>query len=107
MVEADATSSPLARAAALVRSLSPNRRDGAAFYERRSEALAAIRAAAADGCAGCEAAGLRERLRRAHALLRASAAEADRLRRMLASAVRPPRRRRAEPDPRQAALPLA
>ena len=66
MVEADATSSPLARAAALVRSLSPNRRDAAAFYERRSEALACIRAAA-----------------------------------------RPkPRRRRAGPDPRQAALPL-
>jgi len=91
---------PLARAAALVRSLRPDWRDAETFYLRRSEALAALRAVAADRCAGCEATGMRERLRRAHALLRASAAEADRLRRMLASAARPPRRRPAALDPR-------
>jgi len=99
---------PLAAAAALVRSLRPDWRDAETFYQRRSEALAALRAAAtADRCDRCEAAALRERLARAHALLRASAAEADRLRRMLASAAaRPkPRRRRAALDPRQAALP--
>jgi len=102
------TADPLARAAALVRSLRPDTRNAETFYERRSEALAALRAVAADRCAGCEAAALRERLARAHVLLRHAAAEAARLRRIIASAAaRPkPRRRRAEPDPRQAALPL-
>jgi len=84
MVEAAPGSSPLARAAALVRSLRPDWRDAPAFYERRSAALDLLRRAGAAPCAACPAAALRERLARAHALLRASAAEADRLRRMLA-----------------------
>ena len=98
---------PLARAAALVRSLRPDWRDAETFYAHRSEAVAAIRAAAtADRCARCEAPALRERVRRLEALLRRAAAEMARHRRRLASASRPPRRR-AGPDPRQAALPLA
>jgi hypothetical protein len=96
----------LDRAAALVRSLRPDWRDAETFYARRSEALAALRAAAAP-CAACPAAALRERARRLEALLRHAAAEAARYRRLLASAARPkPRRRRAGHDPRQAALPL-
>ena len=104
-----AEEAPLARAAALVRSLRPDWRDAETFYARRSEAIAAIRAAAtADRCDRCEAVALRERLARAHALLRASAAEAARHRRLLASAAARARRRRrpAAPDPRQAALSL-
>ena len=93
-----ADQAPLARAAALVAGLRPDWRDGEAFYLRRAEALAAIRVAAADACAGCEAAALRDRLRRAHALLRHAGAEAARCRRLLASAVRPPRRRPAAPQ---------
>jgi len=98
---------PLAAAAALVAGLRPDWRDAPAFYERRSEALDLLRRAAASPCAGCEAAELRVRLARAHALLRAAGADLARHRRLLASAVRPPRRRRAGPDPRQAVLPLA
>ena len=105
MVEAAPGSSPLERAAALVRTLRPDWQRPERFHETKAEALAAIRAAAAP-CAACPAAALRERLARADALLRASASEADRLRRMLASATRPPRRRPAAPDPRQAALPF-
>ena len=102
------TLDPLAEAARLIAGLRPDWRDAETFYARRSEALAAIRAAAtADRCDRCEAAALRDRLARAHALLRASAAEAARYRRLLASVRPKPRRRRAEPDPRQAALPLA
>ena len=104
------TTDPLAEAARLVAALRPDWRDAETFYLRRAEALDLLRCAtAADRCDRCEAPALRERLARAHVLLRASAAEADRLRRMLASAAaRPkPRRRRAGPDPRQAALPLA
>jgi hypothetical protein len=97
---------PLARAAALVAGLRPDWRDAETFYLRRSEALALLRRAAASPCAGCEADTLRERLRRAHVLLRASAAEAARLRRMLASARPKPRRCRAGHDPRQGRLPL-
>jgi hypothetical protein len=98
---------PLARAAWLVAGLRPDWRDAATFYAHRSEALAAIRAAAtADRCDRCEADALRERLARAHALLRHAAAEVARHRRLLASALRPPRRRRAEPDARQGCLPL-
>jgi len=99
----------LAAAVRLIAGLRPDWRDAEAFYQRRSEALAAIRAAvAAAPCAGCEADALRERLARAHALLRHAAAEAARLRRMLASAAaRPkPRRCRAGHDPRQGHLPL-
>jgi len=101
-----AEEAPLARAAALVRSLRPDWQRPERFHETKAEALACIRAAASP-CAGCEADALRERLARAHALLRASAAEAARLRRMLASARPKPRRCRAGLDPRQAALPLA
>jgi len=102
-----AEGAPLARAAALVRSLRPDWRDAEAFYLRRAEALACLRAAASP-CAGCEADALRDRARRLEALLRHAAAEVARLRRTMASAAaRPkPRRRRAAPDPRQAALPL-
>ena len=96
---------PLAAAAALVRSLRPDWRDAETFYARRSEAIAAIRAAAAP-CARCPAPELRERVRRLEALLRHAAAELARHRRLLASAVRPPRRRRAGPDARQGRLPL-
>ena len=101
------TADPLARAVALVRSLRPDWRDAEAFYLRRAEAIAAIRAAAAP-CAGCEADALRERLARAHALLRHAAAELARHRRLLAEAATRARRRRrrAVPDPRQAALPF-
>ena len=106
MVEAAQTSSPLTRAARLVAGLRPDWRDAEAFYLRRAEALACLRAAAVP-CAQCPAAALRDRLRRAHALLRHAAAEVARHRRLLASASRPPRRRRAGPDPRQTALPLA
>jgi len=103
-----AEEAPLARAAALVAGLRPDwRGDPEGFYLRRAEALDLLRRAAADRCDRCEADGLRERLARAHALLRAAGADLARHRRLLASAVRPPRRRRAEPDPRQAALPLA
>ncbi|QXM24332.1 hypothetical protein KO353_13940 [Elioraea tepida] len=76
-----AEEAPLARAAALVRSLRPDWRDAEAFYARRSEALGLLR--------------------------RAAAAEVARLRRTMASARPKPRRRPAAPDPRQAALPLA
>ena len=73
----------------------------------KAEALDLLRrAATADRCDRCEAPALRERLARAHALLRHAAAELAHHRRLLAAA-RPPRRRRAGPDPRQAALPLA
>ncbi|QXM25686.1 hypothetical protein KO353_05630 [Elioraea tepida] len=103
-----AEEAPLARAAALVRSLRPDWRDAEAFYARRSEALAAIRAAAtADRCDRCEAHALRERARRLEALLRHVGAELARHRRLLASARPKPRRCRAGPNPRQAALPLA
>jgi len=99
---------PLARAAALVRSLRPEWRDAETFYAHRSEAIAAIRAAAtADRCDRCEAHARRERVRPLEVLLRHAGAEAARYRRLLASAVRPPRRRPAAPDPRQAVLPLA
>jgi len=98
----------LDRAAALVRSLRPNWRDAETFYAHRSEALACLRAAAtADRCDRCEAHALRERVRRLEVLLRHAGAEVARHRRLLASAVRPRRRRPAAPDPRQAALPLA
>jgi len=97
---------PLARAAALVRSLRPDWQRPERFHETKAEALAALRAVAADRCAACQADALRERLARAHALLRASAAEAARLRRMLASARPKPRRCRAGHDPRQGRLPL-
>jgi len=100
-----AEGAPLARAAALVRSLRPDWRDAEAFYLRRAEALACLRAAASP-CAGCEADALRDRARRLEALLRHAAAEVARLRRTMASARPTPRRRRAAPDPRQAALPL-
>ena len=101
-----AEEAPLARAAALVRSLRPDWRDAEAFYLRRAEALACLRAAASP-CAGCEADALRDRARRLEALLRHAGAETARLRRMLASAAaRPPRRRPAALDPRQAALPF-
>ena len=43
------TADPLAAAAALVRSLRPDWRAAEMFYLRRSEALAALRAAAAPG----------------------------------------------------------
>ena len=104
-----AEEAPLARAAALVRSLRPDWQRPERFHETKAEALAAIRAAvAAAPCAQCPADALRDRARRLEALLRHAAAEVARLRRMLASAAaRPkPRRRRAGPDPRQAALPL-
>jgi hypothetical protein len=101
-----ALADPIARAARLTAGLRPDWRDAPAFYERRSEVLDLLRRAAAP-CAQCPAAALRHRLRRAHALLRHAGAEAARYRRLLASAVRPPRRRPAAPDPRQAALPLA
>jgi hypothetical protein len=98
---------PLARAAAVVGSLRPDWRNAPAFYERRSEALGLLRRAAAAPCAACQAAELRQRARRLEALLRCAGGEVARYRRLLASASRPPRRRRAGPDPRQAALPLA
>ena len=101
-----AEEAPLARAAALVRSLRPDTRNAETFYLRRSEALDLLRRAGAAPRAGCEADALRERLARAHALLRASATEAARLRRMLASARPKPRRCRAGHDPRQGLLPL-
>ena len=103
-----ALADPLARAARLIAGLRPDWRDGEAFYQRRSEALAALRAAAAAPCAACPAAALRDRARRLEALLRHVGGELARHRRLLASAAaRPkPRRRRAAPDPRQAALPL-
>jgi len=99
---------PLARAAALVRSLRPDWRDAPAFYQRRSEALDLLRRAGAAPCAGCEADGLRERARRLEALLRNAAAEVARHRRLLAEAAARARRRcrRAGLDPRQAALPF-
>ena len=100
-----AEEAPLARAAALVRSLRPDWRDAEAFYLRRAEALACLRAAATP-CDRCEAAELRVRLARAHALLRHAGAELARHRRLLAATRPKPRRRRAAPDPRQAALPL-
>jgi hypothetical protein len=89
-----------------VRSLRPDWQRPERFHETKAEALAALRAVAADRCAACQADALRERLARAHALLRASAAEAARLRRMLASARPKPRRCRAGHDPRQGRLPL-
>jgi len=101
------TADPLARAVALVRSLRPDWRDAEAFYLRRAEAIAAIRAAAADRCAGCEAAALRDRARRLETLLRHAGAEVARHRRLLAAARPKPRRCPAAPDPRQGRLPLA
>ena len=101
-----ADQAPLARAAALVAGLRPDWQRPERFHETKAEALDLLRRAGATPCAGCEAAALRERLARAHALLRHAAAEAARYRRLLASAVRPPRRRPAAPDPRQAVLPL-
>jgi hypothetical protein len=89
-----ALADPLARAARLIAGLRPDWRDAVAFYERRSEVLDLLRRAAASPCAGCEAAALRDRARRLEALLRHAGAEAARYRRLLASAVRPPRRRR-------------
>ena len=108
MVEAAPGSSPLERAAALVRSLRPDWQRPERFHEAKAEALAALRAVAADRCAGCEAATLRERARRLEALLRHAGAEVARHRRLLveAAARARRRRRRAEPDPRQAALPF-
>ena len=103
---AAALADPIARAARLIAGLRPDWRDAPAFYERRSEALGLLRRAGAAPCAQCPADALRERLARAHALLRASAAEAARLRRMLASARPKPRRCRAGHDPRQGRLPL-
>jgi len=98
----------LATAVRLVAALRPDWRDAETFYAHRSEAIAAIRAAAtADRCDRCEAAALRDRARRLEALLRHAGAETARLRRMLASARPKPRRCRAGPDPRQAVLPLA
>ena len=93
-----ADQAPLARAAALVAGLRPDWQRPERFHETKAEALAAIRAAAAAPCAQCPAAALRDRLRRAHALLRHAGAEAARYRRLLASAVRPPRRRPAAPQ---------
>ena len=101
------TADPLAEAARLVAGLRPDWRDAPAFYERRSAALDLLRRAAAAPCAACPAAALRERLARAHALLRHAAAELAHHRRLLAADRPKPRRRRAGPDPRQAALPLA
>jgi len=100
------TADPLAEAARLVAALRPDWQRPERFHEAKAEALACIRAAAADRCAGCEAAALRERLARAHALLRAAGAELARHRRLLAAARPKPRRRRAEHDPRQGRLPL-
>jgi len=100
-----AEQAPIARAAWLVAGLRPDWRDAEAFYARRAEALACLHAAAAP-CAQCPAAALRDRLARAHALLRHAAAELARHRHLLAAARPKPRRRRAGHDPRQAALPL-
>ena len=97
---------PLARAARLIAALRPDWQRPERFHETKAEALDLLRRAAAP-CAQCEADSLRERLARSHALLRAAGADLARHRRLLASAVRPPRRRRAGPDPRQAVLPLA
>jgi len=99
---------PLASAVRLVAGLRPDWQRPERFHETKAEALAALRAVAAAPCAQCPAAALRERLARAHALLRHVGGELARHRRLLASAAaRPkPRRRRAGPDPRQAALPL-
>jgi hypothetical protein len=97
---------PLARAAALVRSLRPDWQRPERFHEAKAEALDLLRRAAAAPCAGCEAAALRDRARRLEALLRHAAAEVARHRRLLASARPKPRRRRAGHDPRQAVLPL-
>ena len=108
MVEAAPGSSPLERAAALVRSLRLDWQRPERFHVAKSEVLDLLRRAAAAPCAGCEAAALRERLARAHALLRAAGADLARHRRLLAEAAARARRRRrrAEPDPRQAALPF-
>ena len=97
---------PLARAARLIAGLRPDWQRPERFHEMKAEALDLLHRAAASPCAGCEAVALRERLARAHALLRHAAAEVARHRRLLASASRPPRRRRAEPDARQGRLPL-
>jgi len=99
----------LDRAAALVARMRPDWRDAETFYARRSEAIAAIRAAATtDRCDRCEAPALRERVRRLEALLRRAGTEMAHHRRLLAeAATRPkPRRRRAGHDPRQGRLPL-
>jgi hypothetical protein len=100
------TAPDLATAARLIANLRPDWERPERFHEAKSEALALLRRAGAAPCAGCEADTLRERLARAHALLRHAAAEVARHRRLLASAVRPPRRRRAGPDARQGRLPL-
>jgi len=97
---------PLARAVRLVAGLRPDWQRPERFHEMKAEALDLLRRAAAAPCAGCEAVALRARLARAHALLRAAGAELARHRHLLASASPKPRRCRAGPDPRQAALPL-
>jgi hypothetical protein len=96
----------MARAARLTAGLRPDWRDAPAFYERRSEVLDLLRRAAASPCAGCEAAALRDRARCLEALLRHAGAEVARHRRLLASASRPPRRRRAGPAASRAAAGL-
>jgi len=101
-----ALADPLAEAGRLVRSLVPNWGRPEQFHEVKAEVLDLLRRAAAAPCARCEGAELRVRLARAHALLRAAGADLARHRRLLASAVRPPRRRPAAPDPRQGRLPL-
>jgi hypothetical protein len=98
---------PLAAAAALVAGLRPDWQRPERFHETKAEALDLLRRAAAAPCAQCPAATLRDRLARAHALLRAAGAELARHRHLLAAARPKPRRRPAAPDPRQAALPLA
>jgi hypothetical protein len=102
------TADALAEAARLVARMRPDWQRPERFHETKAEALAAIRAAvAAAPCAQCPADALRDRARRLEALLRHAGAETARLRRMLASAAaRPPRRRPAALDPRQAALPF-
>ena len=102
------TTDPLAEAARLVAALRPDWQRPELFHEMKAEVLDLLRrAAAADRCDRCEALALRERLARAHALLRHAGAELAHHRRLLAAARPKPRRRRAGPDPRQAALPLA
>jgi hypothetical protein len=96
---------PLAAAARLIAGLRPDWQRPERFHETKAEALDLLRRAGAAPCAGCEADALRERLARAHALLRAAGGEVARYRHLLAAA-RPQRRRRAGHDPRQGQLPL-
>lgn len=72
---------PLAEAARLVAQLRPDWQRTERFHEAKSEALEALRRAAAIRCQGCPTAGLEPRLIRAAALLRAATADRDRLRR--------------------------